>query len=77
MEHVQLTALLVNAYFAVALTGGAFGHYYVANDRSLVEDQYSFKTLGLAGVVMAGAAEVIKVVYHLDHKCFTANVTTY
>ena len=70
----------MDAYFGAAeLKGESFKHFTAnaTNDHSWVEDQYSFGILGLADVVMANVAEAIRVVHHLDHRCFTANATTY
>jgi len=80
MEH-DFPGASTDAYFGAAeLTGESFEDCCVTNDHSWVEDQYSFGILGFADVVMADvaeAAEAIRVVHHLDHRCFTANATTY
>lgn len=76
MEHV-LPGAFLDAYFGVELKGESFDHCCVTNDHSSVEDRYSFGILDLAGVVMANVVKAIRVVHHLDHRCFTANATTY
>ena len=77
MEH-DFPGASTDAYFgAVELKGESFEDCCVTNDHSWVEDQYSFGILGFADVVMANVAEAIRVVHHLDHRCFTANATTY
>jgi len=76
MQH-DLPGAFLDAYFGAELTGESFEHCCVTNDHSSVEDQCSFGILGLADVVMANVAKAIRVVHHLDHRCFTANATTY